>query len=446
MPEVQMPRLSDTMTEGVLSRWLKAEGDTIHKGDVLAEIETDKATMELEAYDEGPLTALLVDEGTTVPIGQAIAVIGTPSEVASSTPQATGTAEATRTPEATGAAEASGAPEASGPSAPATSQSTPSGRAAPAPASSASPSAAAPPAGGYRATPLVRRIAREHGIDLGTVTGTGPHSRIVRADIEPIVAALGKPSGDQPPTAAPSAAQGTAQPAPAVATADDETVPLTKIRRITAQRLTESAAVPHFYLTNVVDVERLLALRAEINTALSDGDERVSVTDLLVRACAVALRAHPLVNSSWAGDAILRHGGVHIGIAVATDAGLVVPVVRDADRLGVREIATQARSLAKRAQAGTLSLQELSDGTFTISNLGMYGIDHFTAIINPPQAAILAVGAAVPTPVAKDGDVVVRPVMKMTLSVDHRVVDGAPAAAFLRELTDVLQAPLRIVV
>jgi pyruvate dehydrogenase E2 component (dihydrolipoamide acetyltransferase) len=406
MPEVQMPRLSDTMTEGVLSRWLKAEGDVVHKGDVLAEIETDKATMDLEAYDEGPLTALLVEEGTTVPIGQPIAVIGASTGVPSSTP------------------------EVSRPPAPVTSESSQAHR--PTPASDSR-------AGVHRATPLVRKIARDHGIDLGTVTGTGPHQRIIRVDIEPIVAALGE--------AAPAPRPTTTTAAVPVQTAGDETIPLTRIRRVTAQRLTESAAVPHFYLTSVVDAERLLALRADINTAaLSGSDEKVSVTDLLVRACAVALRAHPLVNSSWAGDSILRHGAIHIGVAVATEAGLVVPVVRDADRKGVREIATEARSLAERAHAGTLSLQELSGGTFTISNLGMYGVDHFTAIINPPEAAILAVGAATPTAVARDGEVVVRAVMKLTLSVDHRVVDGAPAAAFLRELTDILETPLRIVV
>jgi pyruvate dehydrogenase E2 component (dihydrolipoamide acetyltransferase) len=409
MPEVQMPRLSDTMTEGVLSRWLKAEGDIVHKGDVIAEIETDKATMDLEAYDEGPLTALLVEEGTTVPIGQPIAVIGVSAGSGSSTPEASQAQE------------------------PTTPESIPTHRATP---------ALVPRAGVYRATPLVRRIAREHGIDLSTVTGSGPHQRIVRVDIEPIVAALGKPAGGPTPNAAPR----TAQPPTPVAIVGDESIPLTRIRRVTAQRLTESAAVPHFYLTSVVDAQRLLALRTDINAALIGSDGKVSVTDLLVRACAVALRAHPVVNSSWAGDSVLRHGGIHIGVAVATEAGLVVPVVRDADSKGAREIATETRSLAERAHSGTLSLQELSGGTFTISNLGMYGVDHFTAIINPPEAAILAVGAATPTPVARDGEVVVRAVMKFTLTVDHRVVDGVQAAAFLRDLTDIVEAPLRIVV
>ena len=226
---------------------------------------------------------------------------------------------------------------------------------------------------------------------------------------------------------------------------DDEEIPLTTIRRVTARRLTESAAVPHFSLTSVVDTERLLAFRAEVNAALAEASGKVSVTDLLVRACAVALRAHPQVNSSWGGDTIVRHRRIHIGVAVATDAGLIVPVIRDADRKTVREVAADARSLAERAHAGTLAPSEFSGGTFTISNLGMYAVDHFTAIINPPEAAILAVGAATPTPVVRDGEVVVHSILKLTLSVDHRVVDGAPAAAFLRELKNIVQEPLRIV-
>jgi pyruvate dehydrogenase E2 component (dihydrolipoamide acetyltransferase) len=405
MPEVQMPRLSDTMTEGVLSRWLKAEGDIVRKGDVLAEIETDKAIMELEAYDEGTLTALLVEEGMTVPIGQPIAIIGASTGVGSSAPEGSQAQE------------------------PATPKSTLADRATP---------ASVPRAGVDRATPLVRKIAREHGIDLSTVTGTGPHQRIIRADIEPIVAALAAP--------VPAARASTTPARGPVPTSGDDAIPLTRIRRVTAQRLTESAAVPQFYLISVVDAERLLALRTEVNAALAGSDRKISVTDLLVRACAIALRTHPLINSSWGDDSILHHHGIHIGVAVATEAGLVVPVVRDADRKGAREIAAETRSLAERAHAGTLSLQELSGGTFTISNLGMYGVDHFTAIINPPEAAILAVGAATPTPVVRNSEVLVRRVMKFTLTVDHRVIDGAPAAAFLRDLTDIVEAPLRIVV
>ncbi len=407
MPEVQMPRLSDTMTDGILSRWLKHEGDEIHKGDVIAEIETDKATMELEAYDDGPLTALLVAEGTTVPIGAPIAVIG----------GAPATPVAPPPPEPTKAA-------AQQPNPPAT---TPAAIAGPGePASSL-----------RRASPLVRKLAHERGVDLSTILGSGPGGRIVRADLEAALDAVTTPPAAQPAVAT--------APTVAVADTDDESVPLTAIRRVTARRLTESAAVPHFFVTNLVDTERLLAFRAEVNTAHADAEGKVSVTDLLVRACAVALRAHPHVNASWGGDAIVEHHRIHVGVAVATDAGLIVPVVRDADRRTVREIAVETRSLAERAHAGTLTPAEFSGGTFTISNLGMYAVDQFTAILNPPEAAILAVGAATPTPVVRDGEVVVRSVLKMTLTVDHRVVDGAPAAAFLREVTDLLEEPLRIV-
>ena len=439
MPEVLMPRLSDTMQEGILSRWLKHEGDPIHKGDILAEIETDKATMELEAYDEGPLTALLVAEGTTVPIGAPIALIGddtstesaptAPVSPPSSTPAAPRTAPE---PDPTSAAPR-GAPNDPAP--------------APAPAHLADPAGLR-----RRASPLARKIAAEHGLDLATIPGTGPDGRIVRADIESAITAPPSerdqikpgrlPTG---PTPTPHLHAAAAPAAPAPQAEDDEEVPLTTIRRVTARRLTENAATPHFYLTGVVDAGRLLAFRAEVNGASAGTDGKVSVTDLLVRACAVTLRAHPQVNSSWAGDTILRHHRVHIGVAVATTDGLIVPVVRDADRKSVREIATETRTLTERARSGTLTPAEFNGGTFTISNLGMYGIDHFTAILNPPEAAILAVGAATPTPVARDGQVVVRSTLKLTLTIDHRVLDGAPAAAFLRDLKDTLQEPLRIV-
>lgn len=406
MPEVQMPRLSDTMTEGVLSQWMKKEGDLIRKGDVIAEIETDKATMELEAYDAGPLTALLVTEGTTVPIGQPIAIIGD-SSVAKPTPQTPLESQAPAVVDS----------------------------AAREPAKSDGSEFATPT---LRATPLVRKIAHERHIDLSTVTGTGPGGRIIRADIEPGGGAIGH-------SRAPRVPVDTTRSATPIQAGDEEEIPLTTIRRVTARRLTESAAVPQFHLTSAVDTERLFAFRAQVNAPMSDTSGKVSVTDLLVRACAVALRAHPQINSAWGGDSIVRHRRIHIGVAVATDAGLVVPVIRDVDRKTVREIAAEVRLLAERAYKGTLSLPELSGGTFTISNLGMYAVEHFTAILNPPEAAVLAVGAATPTPVVRDGEVVVHPVLKLTLSVDHRVVDGAPAAAFLRELRDILQEPLRIV-
>jgi pyruvate dehydrogenase E2 component (dihydrolipoamide acetyltransferase) len=417
MPEVLMPRLSDTMEEGVVSRWLKAEGDMVHKGDLLAEIETDKATMELEAYDEGVLQRLLVPEGATVPIGQPIAVIG----------------DGTPTSTAAPPAEPMPAPPAAPP-------------AEPTPAHPAAPPASGPGAAATQIpiSPLARRIARDHGINLATVVGTGPGGRIVRADVEAAVAAAeAHPASGPAAGPAPRPSQPTTV---ATAPADDEEVPLSTVRRITARRLTESAAAPHFYLISVVDAERLLAFRTEVNDRLGQTGTKVSVTDLLIRACAVTLRAHPQVNSSWGGDKILRHRRIHVGVAVALDDGLIVPVVRDADRKSIGEIGTEAHALAERARAGRLTPDEFTGGTFTISNLGMYGVDHFTAVINPPEAAILAVGAATEEPVVRDGQLVGRTTIKLTLSIDHRVLDGATAAAFLRDLKDTLEEPLRIVV
>lgn len=413
MPDVLMPRLSDTMTEGVLTQWLKKEGDTVHRGDVLAEIETDKATMELEAYDNGVLTRILVSPGTTVPIGQPIAVIG---DAGADTTPAPTTAITTPTPTQ---------------ETPAPSQAPPPAPPAPTPAP---PTPAATPGvpSAVRTSPLARARAREHGIDLSTVNGTGPGGRIVRADIEALV------TTDENLPAPPSVITASA------ATIDDEKIPLTAMRRITAQRLTASAAAPHFYLTSVVDAAALLALRAELNEQLASSGTKISLTDLLIRACAITLRSHPQVNSSWAGDHLLRHRRIHIGSAVALEDGLIVAVIRDVDRKSVSEIAAEAHTLTELARAGKLIPEQFTGGTFTISNLGLYGIDHFTAIINPPEAAVLAVGAATEEPVVRDGQVTATTTMKLTLSVDHRVLDGATAAAFLRDLVRLLEQPLRI--
>src|SRR5690606_29531987 len=302
--------------------------------------------------------------------------------------------------------------------------------------------------------PLVRSLARSHDIDLATVRGTGPGGRIIRADIEALLGG-GKPAEPEP---AASAAPTAPEPQPAAAAAptggapvataqdDDEQVPLSQIRKVTARRLTEAALVPVFQLTTVLDASRLNELRGEINSRLAEQGIKVSVTDLIVRAVAVALRAHPEVNASFGGDAILRHAHVNVGVAVALEDGLVVPVVKDADAKSVTAIGAEIKDLATRARAGRLKLDEMSGGTFSVSNLGMYGIDEFTAVLNPPEAAILAVGATVDEPVVVDGEVQVRPRTRLTLTVDHRVLDGAGAAAFLRELTDVLAEPLRILV
>jgi Pyruvate/2-oxoglutarate dehydrogenase complex, dihydrolipoamide acyltransferase (E2) component, and related enzymes len=404
-----MPRLSDTMEEGELTRWLKNVGDPVHRGDVLAEIETDKATMDLEAFEDGVLEQQLVTAGTVVPIGQAVAVIG----------------DGSKTPVATTGEAPKAAPEK-----PAAKEAAPAEPAQPA-EPVAKPQAAA--SGPLRTSPLARKIAREHGIDLATVAGTGPQGRIVRADIEDAIAQAPKA-----PEAAPAV--------PAVQAGPDTVeVSISRIRKVTAKRLTESQAVPHYFLTNIVDVERLVAFRKEVNEALAASGVKVSINDLIVRGVALALRQHPDVNASWGGDKILRHNRINIGIAVATDAGLLVPVVADADRKSLSEIAPETVALAGRARDGKLSLDEMSGGTFSISNLGMFGIDEFTAMINPPEAAILAVGAASPVPVLRDGALVEVPKMKITLTVDHRVVDGATGAAFLRDLKAILEQPVRIV-
>ncbi|MEO7015140.1 MAG: dihydrolipoamide acetyltransferase family protein [Leifsonia sp.] len=414
MSEVVMPRLSDTMEEGELSRWLKNVGDAVHRGDILAEIETDKATMDLEAFEDGILEQQLVAPGTLVPIGRPLAIIGDGSGTAA--------------PVAPSVAEPAVAPSVAEPARP--EEVIPS--VAEFVEAPASPAIAHPIEGRLRTSPLARLVAREHDIELESVTGTGPQGRVVRADVEAAIALK-------------SAAPVTRPAATAVAaSADDEEIPLSNIRKLTARRLTESQAVPHFFLTSVVDVENLIALRAEVNGSLAAKGVKVSLNDMLVAAAAIALREHPDANSSWGGDRLLRHGHVNIGIAVATDAGLVVPVVTDADHRSLTEIAKTAAALAAKARDGKLAHAEMSGGTFTISNLGMFGIDQFTAVINPPEAAILAVGAAIPVPVLRDGELVDVPKMKITLTADHRVLDGATAAAFLRSLTGILEQPLLI--
>ena len=425
MSEVVMPRLSDTMEEGELAKWLKNVGDPVKKGESLAEIETDKATMDLEAFEDGILEQQLVAEGTIVPIGQPVAVIGDGSGSRAPKPA---------TPVAsTESSSGESAPTESAPTEPAPTEPAPT-EPAPAPAVSSA-------VGKLRTSPLARKVARDHGIDLSSIVGTGPQGRIVRADVEAAIAS-GPATASSAPASQPTAAP---QPTAVPYSAEDEEVQVSRIRLVAARRLTESQAVPHFFLTSVVDIERLLAFRKEVNAGLEPRGIRVSVNDLLVRAAALALRLHPDANSSWAGDKLLRHGHVNVGIAVATDTGLLVPVVADADRKSLSEIATETVTLAGKARDGKLKLNEMTGGTFSISNLGMFGIDQFTAVINPPEAAILAVGAASPVPVLRDGALVEVPKLKITLTVDHRVMDGAVAAAFLREIVGILEQPLRIV-
>jgi len=444
MPQVFMPRLSDTMTEGTVSTWTKGVGDRIEKGDVIAEIETDKATMELEAYDAGVLEQILVGVGTTVPIGEVIAVIGDGSGAAAAAAPATASAT---------------------PAAPATTEPEPVAPSAPVP--SASNGTPPPSTNGTHplASPLARSIARDAGLDLATVAGSGPGGRIVRADVQHAIAALGSPAAPGPQTAAPAAvvapsavaAPAAAVPVPAAPVVqlptgpDDEEIALNNVRRITARRLVESMQqAPHFYLTSVVAADELVAARARINEGLTalaaarsdEAATKVSVNDIVVKAVAAALRAHPEVNVSFGGDKLIRHHRIHVGVAVALPDGLIVPVIRDADTKTVTQISAETRDLATRARSGKLKPDEFTGSTFSVSNLGMFGVDQFTAVINPPEAAILAVGATKQEPVVRDGEVVVGYTMAITLSVDHRALDGATGAKFLADLTALLENPL----
>ncbi|KKI21446.1 MULTISPECIES: dihydrolipoamide acetyltransferase family protein [unclassified Leucobacter] len=416
MIDILMPRLSDTMTEGAITAWHKQPGDPVHAGDLLVEIETDKALMEQEAYDDGILSEILVAAGENVPIGTPIARLDDGSEAAA---PSSGTA-----PVQAGAAPASPVPASTG---------------------SATPVAAEHQA----ATPLVRRLARERGIDLAEVAGTGPGGRVVRADLE---AAIGRRTADTPaepivPAETPIAVETHVPPSDARAS---RAVPFDAIRQQIASRLSTSAAeIPSFTATASASVDELLALRARINEQRPGDAGRISVNDLLVRAVAVALRRHPGVNASYAPGgrgATLLHDRVHIGIAVASPAGLVVPVLRDADRLAVSDISTRTRDLVDRASERTLGTVDMSDGTFTISNLGMFGVDHFTAIINPPQGAILAVGAIRDEVALVDGEARPSKRLSITLTADHRIIDGALAARFLASLTELLEQPLAVLV
>ena len=423
MPEIEvpMPKLSMTMEEGELISWVKHEGDQVRAGEVIAEVNSDKVEMEVESPADGTLVRLAAAEGEVVPVGAPIATLETEAEdllggILSAPPGDQAAEEAETRPDGGETA----APPPAG-AAPATEK-------APAPPGEA-------PAGTVPVVPAARRRAAELGVDLAAVTGSGPDGLVRVADVEA--------------AAAPEEPVAAKEPAAPAAAGDVEEVPLTPMRRVVARRLTESMqSAPHFYLTVRVDVTRLLELRAELNRQLAAGgqDVKVSVNDLIVKACAGLLAGNRELNVSFGGDKLVVHKRVHIGIAVAVDGGLLVPVVRDADRKTLTELATEAGELTGRARAGKLGGDDMGGGTFTVSNLGMLGIEQFTAVINPPEAAILAVGAAGPEPlVTADGQVEVRQVLRMTLSIDHRAVDGATGARFLSQLKDVLEQPLRIV-
>jgi pyruvate dehydrogenase E2 component (dihydrolipoamide acetyltransferase) len=409
--EVPMPKLSMTMEEGELIAWVKGEGDQVRAGDVICEVNSDKVEMEVESPADGTLVRHTASEGDVVPVGAPIAMLATEAEDLLGG--------------VLGPADGSDGGGDGAAAAPAE---------APAPPAEAAPAEVAPePAqagdGPRPVVPAARRRAAELGVDLAAVAGTG-RDGVVRVD-------------DVEAAAAPAFEVSASVPA---ADADVVEVPLSSMRRVVARRLVESVrSAPHFYLTAVVDAEALLGFRAELNDQLG-GDLKVSVNDLVVKACAVLLGANPELNVSFGGDKLLVHQRVHVGIAVAVEGGLVVPVVRDADRKTLTQVAREARELIGRARQGRLAAEDLGGGTFTVSNLGMFGVEQFTAVINPPEAAILAVGAALPEPVAtEDGAVAVRRRMRVTLSIDHRALDGATGARFLQQLKTTLEHPLQIV-
>jgi pyruvate dehydrogenase E2 component (dihydrolipoamide acetyltransferase) len=439
--EILMPALSPTMTEGTLSRWLKHEGDAVKSGDALAEIETDKATMEVEAVDEGVIGRLLVPEGTeNVAVNRPIALLLEEGEDPTALPKvASGEAPLKPAP-----AKAEPAP------APAAGKT-----AAPAPAPARSPAPAPQKAEGDRvfASPLARRIAAEAGLDLGAIAGSGPNGRIVRADVE-----AAKAGGAPRKAPAPAAAAGP-RPAAGPVTigagvdardyADKlgmkyQVVPNSGVRRTIARRLTEAAqTIPHFTLTVDCEIDRLLALRGEV---AEQAGVKLSVNDFVIKASALALRKVPKANASWHEDGILLYEAADVSVAVATDGGLITPIIKSADTKSVAQISAEMKDLGIRARQGKLKPEEYQGGTFSVSNLGMYGIRSFTSIINPPQGCILSVGAGEKRPVVRGDALAVATLMTLTLSCDHRVVDGALGAELLGALKKLIESPLQILV
>ena len=423
--EVIMPQMGFDMKEGTLVRWLKQVGEEVAQGEPIAEIETDKAVVEIEAFAAGVFRKSLIEEGTTVPVGEVIGIIA-------------------------GADEA--LPEVAAPKVLEKAEAATSGAASAAPPATAT---AAPPATGpggrIKASPLARKEAETLGIDIGLVAGTGPAGRITRKDVMRFAAdggaaAPATPAPQPPPAAAPAP---TAAPASAPATAPSmpalgELVPLTRMRQAIARNMARSKQeVPHIYITVPIDMTEALHLRGQLNKAL-EGDVRVSVNDFVIRAAAMAVAKYPIANAVFTEEGVQVQPRINIGMAIALDDGLVAPGIIDADRKGLPEIARESKALAERARAGKLGAQEYTGATFNVTNLGMYGVESFTAIITPPQAGALAVGAVAKEPAVVDGEVVVRDVMRVTLSLDHRVADGALGAQLVVEVKELLENPVRL--
>jgi pyruvate dehydrogenase E2 component (dihydrolipoamide acetyltransferase) len=413
---VAMPKLGFDMAEGTLVRWVKSEGEPINKGDVLAEIETDKATVEVESSYTGILNRRLVEQGDVVPVGTPIAVIAQPGELVTDLPGISDEKKVEK---------------------PASQPAEKNVQAV----SAAEEKPVAADGSLVKASPLAKRIASEKGLDLKSVRGTGPGGRIVKRDIEVVLSAPQQPTEASAKTVAPQPQilwqAGATVPA-------DEIIPVNKLRGIIGRRMVEAKqAVPHFYVTHEFDMDALMALRKQANEFLPE-DQKLSVNDFIVKGIAMALRQFPGINASLNGNEIIRHGHVNVGVAVAMDAGLMTVVVKDADQKPLRVIASEVKEMVARARAGKVRPEDIEGSTFSISNLGMFDVEHFIAIINPPEAAILAVGSAKQVPVIKDGQVAIGMRMKATISADHRVTDGAEAARFMQALALNLEQPMRL--
>jgi pyruvate dehydrogenase E2 component (dihydrolipoamide acetyltransferase) len=440
--QVIMPKLSPTMEEGQLSRWLKKEGDKVSMGEPLAEIDTDKATMEMQALGSGVLRKILIQEGESAPLGQLIAIIGEPDEDISSL---TAAASATAAAKSPATEEKPVAPEAAAKSAGAVTGGAAdvagNGRQEPQPVANTS-------SGRLIVSPLAARMAAESGIDLRSVSGSGPGGRIIKRDVEGLISGekVAAPESTQTPTRHLRAVEPTPFQKSATAQASayrDE--PASEMRRTIAKRLVTSLGpVPHFFLTTEIEMDRAAEMRKGINEL--DPELKISVNDIVIKVAAAALIQHPQVNASFQDKVVRYYEHADIGVAVAIEEGLITPIVRSADQKSLGEIAAEVRDLAERARSRRLRPEEYMGASFSVSNLGMFGIDEFTAIINPPEAGILAIGAMTPKPVVRNNEIVVRQIMRVTMSCDHRVVDGATGAKFLQTFKKILENPLFLVV
>jgi pyruvate dehydrogenase E2 component (dihydrolipoamide acetyltransferase) len=484
--QVVMPKLSPTMEEGQLSRWLKKEGDSVSVGEPLAEIDTDKATMEAQALTTGVLRKILVREGATVPLGATIAIIGEADEdisaLVSEASSGASQSENKERIEESGQGRAYGAPDevaqvvpkgartqatvegkplkndvGGEPSAPQSVAPVAQTQPAPQPQTGADGNGQRAPGGRLIVSPIAARMAAEAGINLGSISGSGPGGRIVKRDIEQAISGAQTQAAPQPETPQPKTAQAETtqaragrtpapQPEPSIAPSFEGAAPyseepMTTMRATIARRLVTSLGpVPHFFLTTEIEMDRAAELRRQLNEL--DPENKISINDLIIKIAAVALMQHPSVNASFQEKAVRHYERADIGVAVAIEDGLITPVVRGANAKSVGQISREVRELAERARSRKLKPEEYTGATFSISNLGMFGIDEFTAVINPPEAAILAVGAMTPKPVVRDGEVVVRQLMRVTMSCDHRVIDGATGAKFLQTFKKILENPL----